>query len=72
MQRVRVNPVIRIPGLNQCLNCSRVTAIYFVVYVKLLQTVKIQIRPNKLFVGPDLDPNCLHSDGIPERFFFKS
>ena len=23
------------------------------------------------FVGLDLDPNCLYSDGIPERFLFE-
>ena len=57
-----------------------------IIYVSCVNTLPASgdlCRPLKIFangldpdqnrqnVGPDLDPNCLHSDSVPERIFRK-
>ena len=39
-------------------------------FCRLLITFANTLDPDQN-VGPDLDPNCLDSDGIPERYFWK-
>ena len=52
--------------------CSEISLILSSLVATFVICLANSLNPDQAqhFVGPDLDPNCLYSDGIPERFFF--
>ena len=51
--------------------CSEISLILSSLVTTFVICFANSLNPDQAqhFVGPDLDPNCFHSDGIPERFF---